>query len=128
MASREQNQNFNFGELTVLLRRWSSGDREALDLLVPMIYAELKRIASLHMRREHNPGTLQASALVNEAYVRLAGGPVADFTTRAHFFALASRVMRQILVDRARTRNRVKRGGGATPVQLTEISAAIEAP
>lgn len=102
-----------------LLEDWIRGDREALDQLTPIIYADLKRLAARHLRRERSYGSLQTTALVNEAYMRLAGN-TPQAASRAHFLAIASRVMRRILVDRARTRDRSKRGGGAIALSLDE--------
>lgn len=128
MTAPEHTPEIESGELSVLLERWSGGDQEALQRLIPLIYAQLKRLASLHMRREQHPGSLQTSALVNEAYLRLAGGAAADSRTRAHFLALASRVMRQILIDRVRTRKRAKRGGGAVAISFDEAMIAADQP
>ena len=100
------------GEVTQLLRRWREGDRAALEALVPLVYAELKRVAEGYLRRERRAGTLQATALVHEAYLKLIGGAAVDFNDRKHFFATAARLMRQILVDHARAREADKRSGG----------------
>ena len=113
-------------EITQLLITWSKGDKTALDQLVPLVYPELRRLARIHMRRE-NPGhTLQTSALINEAYLRLADQQGVNWEDRAHFFAVAARVMRHILVDHARTRNYAKRGGGAPRLPLDEAKALTE--
>jgi RNA polymerase sigma factor (TIGR02999 family) len=108
--------------VTRLLHRWRQGDSEALDRLMPVVYDELHRIASRLMRGERPGHTLQATALVHEAYARLVGGDVA-VVDRVHFMSLAARVMRRILVDHARGRRREKRGGGAVPVTLVELEA-----
>ena len=108
------------GAVSQLIVQWSRGDEEALSKLMPLIYSELKRLASGYMRRERNAGTLQSTALIHEAYLRLAGGAFPDVRTKIHFFALAARVMRQVLVDHARTRRRAKRGGGAVELSLDE--------
>jgi RNA polymerase sigma factor (TIGR02999 family) len=101
------------GAVTGLLRRWRSGERAALDALMPQVYAELKRVAQAHLR--HEPGgdrTLQATGLVHETYLRLAAGAEIDWQDRNHFFAASARLMRQILVDHARARRAAKRDGG----------------
>lgn len=101
------------GEVTQLLQRWRAGDATALDALVPLVYAELKRVADGYLRREHRAGaTLQATALVHEAYLKLIGASAIDWQDRQHFFATAARLMRQILVDHARARDADKRAGG----------------
>ncbi|MCI0390109.1 MAG: sigma-70 family RNA polymerase sigma factor [Acidobacteria bacterium] len=107
-------------EVTMLLRAWSEGDQGALDRLVPLVYGELRRLARSHMRREREGHTLQATALINEAYLRLIDARQAPWENRTHFFAVASRLMRQILVDFARARGYQKRGGGALQVSLDD--------
>jgi RNA polymerase sigma-70 factor (ECF subfamily) len=104
------------------LKDWSAGDQSALDKLMPLVYEELRRLAHQHMRRERLGHTLQTSALVNEAYLRLVGQSEIQWESRSHFFGIAARLMRQILVDRARQRNFVKRGGGAIRVSLNETT------
>ncbi len=89
-------------QVTDLLARWRSGNREALDALMPLVYGELRRLARHYLRRERSDHTLQCTALVHEAYVRMAGGNPPDWKDRAHFFGVAARLMRQILVDHAR--------------------------
>jgi RNA polymerase sigma-70 factor (ECF subfamily) len=108
--------------VTRLLHAWQRGDRAALDRLMPIVYDELHRIASRLMRSERAAHTLQATALVNEAYARLLGSN-ASVTDRVHFVSLAARIMRRILVDHARSRGRAKRGGGDAPVTLAELEA-----
>jgi len=109
-------------EITLLLLKWSKGDSDALERLMPMIYPELRRIARRYMRRE-NPGhTLQTSALINEAYVRLVDQQAVEWQDRAHFFAVAARVMRNILIDHARKYAYAKRGAGATHVALDDVA------
>ena len=98
--------------VTELLARVSAGDREAFDLLIPVVYRELHRIAEGYLRREWENRTMQATALIHEAYVRLVEQGGAPWQTRAHFFGVAARLMRQILVDHARSRNAAKRGAG----------------
>lgn len=107
-------------EVTQLLAAWSSGDRSAFDKLLPLVHAELRRIAQRQMRQERPGHTLQATALVNEAYLRLAGDQGLEWRDRAHFFAVCAQVMRHILIDYARSRGREKRGGGAVQVSLND--------
>ena len=115
-------------DVTRLLRAWSSGDSEALNALTPLVYEELHRRAHWHMRRE-NPGhMLQTTALVNEAYLRLVDMRQVSFRDRAHFFALASRVIRHVLVDAARSRRSLKRGADASPEALDEDLLVSENP
>jgi RNA polymerase sigma factor (TIGR02999 family) len=106
-------------EVTQLLFEWRQGDAEALDRLVPLVYAELRRVASRQLRSERSDHTLQPTALVHEAYARLVDAEVA-WTDRTHFFAIAARTMRRVLVDHARGLQREKRGGGAVRVTLDE--------
>lgn len=110
------------GEITRLLTDWSCGDQAALDRLLPLVYEELKRMASSYMRQERGDHLLQTTALVHEAYLRLFDQQNVSYQTRAHFFALAAQVMRHILVDYARERNRLKRGEGALPLELNEVA------
>src|SRR5215475_8331598 len=99
-------------EISELLVAWGKGDREALDRLMPLVYEELRRLAHLYMGRERAGHTLQTTALVNEAYLRLIDQRRVEWQNRAHFIAIASRLMRQILVEHARGRHAAKRGGG----------------
>lgn len=108
-------------EVTQLLRKWSDGDAAALDELTPVIYAELHRIARRYMRRERDGHTLQTTALVNEAYVRLIDWKNAKWENRAHFFGVSAQLMRRILVDFARKRPRTK----DSPVYLVSIDEAM---
>jgi len=101
------------GEITVLLAKARAGNERAIEKLIPIVYQELRRLAGHHMQQERSGHTLQATALVHEAYLRLAGPQNLDWQNRAHFFAMAAQVMRNLLVDHARARGRVKRGGGA---------------
>jgi RNA polymerase sigma-70 factor, ECF subfamily len=110
-------------EITQLLMNWSQGDRAALDQLVPLVYPELRRLAKRRMDRESPAHTLQTSALINEAYLKLVDQQNVKWENRAHFFAVAAQVMRHILVDHARTRNYAKRGGGALKLPLDEAAA-----
>jgi RNA polymerase sigma-70 factor (ECF subfamily) len=107
-------------EITGLLRAWEDGDREALDRLMPIVYDELRRTAHNHMRRERASHTLQATALVNEVYMRLVGITNVRWQDRAHFFAIAASMMRRILLDAARARAAGKRGGGELRITLRE--------
>lgn len=108
--------------LTGLLLEWREGDKAALDRLMPLVYDELRRIAHRYVRRERNGHTLQTSALVNEAYLRLAGQDNIDWQNRAHFFAVTAQVMRHILIDHARRRRYVKHGGELHQVPITEAA------
>jgi RNA polymerase sigma factor (TIGR02999 family) len=115
--------------VTDLLHRWREGDREALDRLLPLVYAELRRAARREVAREGGAHTLQPTALVHEAYLRLSGGPVrVDWADRAHFVAVAARVMREVLIDAARARRRKKRGGDAVRVTFDEAIAGSRGP
>lgn len=105
--------------VTKLLRDWRSGNANALDQLTPLIYEDLRRIAANHLRSERPDHTLQATALVNEAFAQLAEADV-PFQDRAHFFAVAARMMRHILTDYGRARRSQKRGGGISPVTLID--------
>jgi RNA polymerase sigma factor (TIGR02999 family) len=108
-------------DVTTLLNRLSNGDQEAGAQLVPLIYQELRRLAARRLRQERPGHTLQATALVHEVYLKLAGQPSARWQNRAHFFAVASQLMRRILVDYVRTQQRVKRGGRREKVSLDEV-------
>jgi RNA polymerase sigma factor (TIGR02999 family) len=113
--------------VTELLARWRGGDEAALQELLPLVYDELRRIASRQMARERPGHTLQTTALVNEAYARLVTAEV-SWTDRAHFFAVAARAMRRVLVDHARARRSAKRGGGAAPSPLEAFDAPVGEP
>jgi RNA polymerase sigma factor (TIGR02999 family) len=113
-------------EITQLLEDWSRGDATALDRLIPLVHAELRSIARRQMSQERADHTLQATALVNEAYVRLAGDAGARWQNRAHFFAVCARVMRHVLIDHARTRAREKRGGQLRRVSLEGAAELAE--
>ena len=104
--------------MTRLLADWAGGDEAALERLMPLVYQELRRIADRALGRERRGHTLQATALVHEAYVRLVQQHSAQFENRAHFFAIASQLVRRILVDHARRRASLKRGGGEAPLSL----------
>lgn len=105
---------------TALLLAWNRGDPDALDALLPLVYAELRRLAGRYVKNERNAHTLQATALVNEAYLRLIEVQQVQWQNRAHFFAMAARLMRRILVDAARARHYQKRGGGAPVLSLDD--------
>jgi RNA polymerase sigma factor (TIGR02999 family) len=107
-------------DVTQLLRRWSEGHEEALNDLVPLMYAELRQLAHQRLRREHANRSLNTTGLVHEAYLKLIDLRRARFRDRAHFLAMASRLMRRLLVDQARARCAAKRGGGAEPVGWDE--------
>lgn len=106
------------GEVTRLLEAVEAGDSDALDRLVPLVYEDLRRVAHRQLDREGGGHTLQTTALIHEAYIKLAGGGVVSATSRAHFLAIAARAMRQVLVDYARRRKAAKRGGGVISVTL----------
>jgi RNA polymerase sigma-70 factor, ECF subfamily len=119
--------------VTEWLIAWSHGDEAALDQLIPLVHAELRQLAKRYMRRERgqrSARTLQTTALVNEAYLRLIDAQQVQWQNRAHFFGIAARLMRQILVDYARAQNYAKRGGGMQPISLDEAPplAAERAP
>ncbi len=112
-------------DVTALIREWRSGDDDALERLIPMVYAELKALAGRSLRRERPDHTLEATALVHEAYGRLVDADI-DFADRAHFFAVAARTMRRVLVDYARARARLKRGGPRVDLTLDEQLASVQ--
>jgi RNA polymerase sigma factor (TIGR02999 family) len=114
-------------KVTTLLRAWSDGDASARENLIPLVYQELKRIASSYRRRAGVGETLQTTALVNEAYLRLVDIPEVDWKDRVHFFALSAQLMRRILVDAARARKSQKRGGDAPTVRHLDLDL-IPAP
>ncbi|MGD0360078.1 MAG: sigma-70 family RNA polymerase sigma factor [Bryobacteraceae bacterium] len=126
MSGDPQTGDGDTGDLTVLLNRMQKGDRAAADEAAARVYSELHRIASREMRRERPGHNLQATALVNEAYLRLAAGGSLEVQSRSHFFAIASQQMRRILVDYARSAGAQRRGGGAVPVDLEEVRAGAE--
>ncbi len=113
-------QDLDRREITEMLQEWSSGNREALDELMPLIYTELHRQAAQFLRRERQNHTLQTTALIHEAYVKLIDQREVKWQNRAHFFAIAAQAMRRILVDYAKTKNREKRGGSAENLPLEE--------
>ena len=107
-------------DLTQLLRSWSEGDKSALDQLVPLVHAELHRLARGYMRGERQGHTLQTTALINEAFLRLIDCKNVSWQNRAHFFGVSAQLMRRILVDFARSRRNAKRGGDVSRVTLNE--------
>ena len=113
-------------DVTALLHAWSQGDRAALDELVPIVYDELRQRAARQMRQQSPEHTLRATALVHETYLRLAGDPVVEWQSRAHFFGVAAKVMRSVLVDHERARRTAKRGGVATRVTLGAASGVAD--
>jgi RNA polymerase sigma factor (TIGR02999 family) len=117
--------------VTLLLQAWKEGDADALSRLMPLIYGELKRIAAAHLARESACQTLQPTALVHEAYIRLAGASDPDFHSSAHFRCVAARIMRQVLVDRARARHAQKRDCGWRRVEFEDsvtLTVSLDAP
>jgi RNA polymerase sigma factor (TIGR02999 family) len=112
------------GEVTALLLAWSGGDREALERLIPLVYGDLRKRAAAYLRRERAGHTLQPTALVHEAYLKLVDETRVKWQNRAHFFGVASRAMREVLVDHARRRKSAKRGSGETRITLVEAAAS----
>ncbi len=121
-------ENSQQEDVTGLLAAWKSGSDEALDDLIPIVYAELRRLAGQQLRRERPDHSLQPTALTHEAFLRLFGTRQISWQNRAHFFAVASQLMRRILVEHARKRGAAKRGGLATRVALDEANAPAESP
>lgn len=115
------------GDVTVLLQQWTNGDTEALGQLLPMVYGELQRLANYHLQRERSARTLQATALVHEAYLRLAGQQEKEWKNRGHFLAVCSQLLRQVLVDLARSRQASKRGAGASRVDFDVAISGMSA-
>jgi len=113
-------------EITELLQAWSRGEKGALEKLTPLVYKELHGLARRYMAQERSSHTLQTTALVNEAYLRLARAGEAGWGNRAHFFAVSAQVMRRILVDWARSRQATKRGGEAKPLELEKALTVTE--
>ena len=113
-------------EITQLLAKWSDGNQAALDELYPLVYEELHRLARRYMSRERKGHTLQTTALINEAYVRLVDQRNVQWANRSHFFAISAQIMRRILIDHARRHAYAKRGGGARQVSLDETAAVIQ--
>src|SRR5439155_2260112 len=115
-------------EVTKLLLAWSQGEQAALQKLIPVVHAELSRLAHHYMSGERTDHTLQTTALVNEAYLRLVDSSQVRWQNRAHFFAVSAQLMRRILVDFARSRNYLKRGGGARQVMLDDAMLIFKGP
>jgi RNA polymerase sigma factor (TIGR02999 family) len=113
------------GRVTQLLIDWAAGDKRALGELMPLVYGELRRLAERQLRAERPSHTLQRTALVHEAFLRLVNQKGVTWQSRAHFIGLASQLMRRILIDHARARRRAKRGGGAVPVSLDQTGMAL---
>ena len=107
-------------DVTRLLINWTNGDKKSLEALMPLVYGELHRLAKRYLRRERSDHTLQSTALVHEAYLRMVDQKGMQWQNRAHFFAVAAQMIRRILVDHARTHNAEKRGGGALKLELDE--------
>jgi RNA polymerase sigma factor (TIGR02999 family) len=116
------------GDVTELLVAWGEGNREALDRLMVLVYDALRRLAHRELRRERPGGTIGTTALVHEAYLRLVDQSRARLESRAHFFSLAARMMRRVLVDEARKRQAAKRGSGVPPLPLSEVPEPSVAP
>jgi len=114
--------------VTRLLEKWKQGQQSALNELAPLVYAELRRLAAGYLRRERRGHTLQPTELVDEAFVRLIRQATPDYANRSHFIAIAAGHMRQILVDHARRRRRVKRGGGALTMSFDSVDVPVAAP
>lgn len=112
-------------KITRLLREWGDGNRDAFDEVMPLIYADLRKQAARHLRNEHHYHTLQTSALIHEAYIRLVDQTGIKWQNRSQFFAVAAQVMRHILVDHARAKRRQKRGGDAVKVSLEEATMIV---
>jgi RNA polymerase sigma factor (TIGR02999 family) len=113
------------GQVTHLLRAWSDGDQQALEQLLPLVDAELRRLARAYMYRERRDHTLQPTALINEAFIRLASAQNIRWQDRAHFFGICARLMRRVLVDYARARGFQKRGARVEKVSLDDVSVAV---
>lgn len=128
MPASSQPQSAGPPDVTALLLAWAGGDRAALDALLPALYADLHAQAARALRREASGHTLQPTALVHEAYLRLVDQGRVPVESRSQFFGIAARVMRQILVDHARTRSAAKRGGALPPVTLTDSAAVTDLP
>ena len=121
MSDRFQAENHQTSETTLLLRAWADGDQNALERLTPHVYRTLRRIAARHLQNERAGQTLQATALVHEAYLELVDITNVDWQHRAHFYAVSAQIMRHILLDRARRRVAAKRGGHAEHLNLDEL-------
>jgi RNA polymerase sigma-70 factor (ECF subfamily) len=122
LVSVKRDSSFPPHEITQLLAEWSDGNQAALDKLYPLVYEELRRMAHRYMRRERKGHTLQTTALINEAYLRLVDQKHVHWANRSHFFGISAQIMRRILVDHARRYGYDKRGGGAQKVSLDELA------
>ena len=114
--------------VTHFLALWKRGSKDALDLLTPIVYQELRRLAAHYLRDERTAATLQPTALVHEAYMRLVAQSMPDWESRSHFFGVAAQLMRQILVDHSRRQKSIKRGKGAEKLSLDEVAIFVPAP
>jgi RNA polymerase sigma factor (TIGR02999 family) len=123
----ESEQEQRTGEVTRLLRAWAGGDTSALDALWPMVYDDLKQLARRQLARERGNHTLQRTALVNEAFIKLSGQRSVEWLNREQFLSLAAKIMRRVLVDYARQRDAKRRGDGARKLSLSDTKAALEA-
>lgn len=126
MRYREKKKTMETPDVTILLHNWAGGDQQALDQLTPVVYDELRRLAASYMRRERQDHTLQSTALVNEAYLKLVDQKNVVWQNRAHFFGIAAQMIRRILVDHARAHKAEKRGGGAGVLSLDEAIGVPE--
>ena len=124
MTPGDQGEGIEEPGVTILLEEWGRGDRSALDKLLPIVYRELRNLAASHLRREGEAATLQPTALVHEVFLQLLGQRRIEFHSRGHFFGAAAQIIRRILVDHAREKNAVKRGGDAERVPLEEALAS----
>jgi len=125
-VGEEQEQRVQAGEVTRLLQAWAKGDQSAIDALWPLVYEDLRQLARRQLSRERSDHTLQRTALVNEAFIRLSGQNSAQWLNREQFLSLASRIMRRVLVDYARQRNAQRRGDGAEKLSLHDTLASLE--
>jgi RNA polymerase sigma factor (TIGR02999 family) len=123
----KQPEEQRVGEVTRLLQAWAGGDGQALESLWPLVYQDLKQLARRQLSRERNDHTLQRTALVNEAFIRLSGQRSVEWLNREQFLSLAAKIMRRVLVDYARQRDAQRRGAGAQRLSLSDTQAALEA-
>jgi len=121
----ESDQTANQGEITNLLIAHRQGDKQAFEQIVPLVYNDLRRIARRQLARHRSHGTLNTTALVHEAYLKMVDQTRVEINDRGHFFAIAARAMRQIIIDHARRRSAAKRGGGQTPISLDKVQIAV---
>jgi RNA polymerase sigma factor (TIGR02999 family) len=125
-VGEEQNQEQEPGEVTRLLKRWTEGDASAIDTLWPLVYEDLRRLARRQLASERGDHTLQRTALVNEAFIRLSGQRSVEWLNREQFLSLTAKIMRRVLVDYARKRDAIRRGDGAAHLSLHDTQAAFE--